>query len=337
MNATVRSISAKSVWERFHLGTAYPSIFQSWNMGEALKKSGEEVERLGFYRNNILTGIAQVIYVHAKRGSFLHIRGGPVFKKWNEFNNSLDLLIKYAKKKKLSFIRISPPVLLKDNLKIFGKPGFVNTPIPLLDAEVSWVLSLNKSDEELMMNMRKTTRYLVRKAQKNGVEIKQTIDKKAILNLLKLYKVMTAEKRIVPHHGIVEEFNEFVGDGKAVIIEGYFRRKLLGSALILFYGDEAIYHHSAHLREEKEAPVSYLMQWEAIREAKKQGMKYYNFWGIEPSLNKRHPWYGLSLFKMGFGGEIRQFIRAKDYPLSFRYNITWIIESVRRIRRYKIL
>ncbi len=336
MSVTFRYISDKSIWEQFHLATSFPSIFQSWNMGEALKKNDESIDRLGFYSDTTLIGIAQILNVRARRGTFVHIRGGPVFKNWSGFKNCFDLLIQYAKDRNASFIRVNPPVLLNENEGIFDKFGFINTPIPLLDAEVSWILSLNKSEDELLMGMRKTTRYLIRKAQKNGVIIKKTKTKKAIGSFLKIYSVMTKEKGIVPHTGIEEEFNEFVKDDKAIIIEGYYKKKLLGAALILFYGDEGIYHHSAHLRE-TDIPVSYLMQWEAILESKKRGMKTYNFWGVEPTGNKKHPWYGLSLFKMGFGGSLRQFIRAKDYPLTALYYLTWFIETARRIKRYKTL
>ncbi len=337
MNVIVRSISTKSVWEQFHLSTSFPSIFQSWNMGEALKRHGDEVDRLGFYSNNKLIGIGQIINVHAKRGSFLHIRGGPVFKNWDDFFSSFPVMTEYAKSNCSSFLRISPPILrtMEKYSQEFKRFGFIDSPIPLLDAESSWVLSINKSEEELLMSMRKTTRYLIKKAQKIGIVIKKTEDQKAISNLLKIYTRMTKEKGIVPHKGIYEEFIEFTKDDKAIIIEGYYQNKLFGSALILFYGKEGIYHHSAHLRGEKDIPVSYIMQWEAIKEAKRRGMQYYNFWGVEPSLNPKHPWYGLSLFKMGFGGELRQFIQAKDYPISPFYRITWIIETLRRIKRYK--
>lgn len=339
MSVIVRYISNKSVWKEFHLSTSFPSIFQSWSMGEALIKTGEEVDRIGFYSKEKLVGVAQIINVHAKRGSFIHIRGGPSFNNWLVFKECFSHIRNFAKERKVSFIRMSPPIL-KTQVNIvhmIKKQGFIDTPIPLLDAESSWVLPLDASENDLLMGMRKTTRYLIRKAQKNGVVIKKTNTQQAINELLRLYKIMTKEKGIVAHKGISEEFFEFTKDSEGLIIEGYYNSKLLGSALILFYGSEGIYHHSAHLREEKEAPVSYLMQWEAILETKRRGKKYYNFWGLEPTGNKKHPWYGLSLFKMGFGGELRSFMRAVDYPLSPSYKLTWLIETARRIKRYRTL
>jgi lipid II:glycine glycyltransferase (peptidoglycan interpeptide bridge formation enzyme) len=33
--------------------------------------------------------------------------------------------------------------------------------------------------------------------------------------------------------------------------------------------------------------------------------------------NANHPWKGLSLFKKGFGGHEKDYLRTKDYPLNF--------------------
>ena len=75
------------------------------------------------------------------------------------------------------------------------------------------------------------------------------------------------------------------------------------------------------------------MLWEAIREAKKRGCVTFNFWGIAPQGDRKHPWAGLTFFKTGFGGYERNYIHAHDLPLTQRYWVNYIIESVRRIKR----
>lgn len=337
MRFSIQTISDKLIWEHFNLSYQYASIFQSWNYGEAQRKIGEKIERLGFYIKNQIIGIAQVTHVHARRGAFLHIRGGPVFKNWIDYIGCFPLIRHYALEKKYSFIRNSPPILAMDkkNSSIFNQLGFRDVPIPLLDAEVSWILDLNKTEDQLLGGMRKTTRYLIKKAQKLGVKVIQSNKIKAAEDLLNIYKIMTKEKGIVPHKGIVEEFKEFIKDDQAVIFLAHYKNRLLGAALILFYGNEGIYHHSAHLRSEENVPISYLIQWEAIKEAKRRGKQIYNFWGIEPTGNPKHPWAGLTLFKKGFGGSQRHFIRAQDYPLSSKYRFTWIIETLRKVVKYK--
>ncbi|MCL5970784.1 MAG: aminoacyltransferase [Patescibacteria group bacterium] len=334
MKSKICLITDKNLWEKFSLSLPFSSIFQSWNMGEAELKQNTKIERLGFYLEDRLYGIAQIKYVVAKRGKFMHIRGGPLFRNWQHFQDFFPLIKERAIKQGASFIRISPPILKEDrkSFETVKNLGFRNVPIPLLDAEVSWVLDLGRGDDELLLNMRKTTRYLIKKAKKIGVVIKKSKDFKSAQDLLELYKIMVEEKHLVPHKGIIEEFVELVKDNQALIFLGYYQKKLLGAALILFYGDEAIYHHSAHIRND--IPVSYLLQWEAIQEAKKRGKKKYNFWGIDPSGSSTHPWAGLTLFKKGFGGSTQEFIQGQDYPLSYAYIKTFLIETIRRITRY---
>lgn len=339
MNIQFKIVDNKKEWEQFNLNSAFPSIFQSWAFTEAEKKRGQYIIRFGLYKNNRLTGIAGVFLIKAKRGTFLHIRGGPVLNDWKtDLSHFIAFLKEYYKKENPWFVRISPPILYDDKEAelAFQSISSYDAPIPLLDAETAWILDITKPEDVLLQGMRKTTRYLIKKAGKVNVTTEASTSKEAIDTLLKIYKVMVKEKGIIPHKGIEEEFNEFKKDDNAIIILGKHNKTVLGAALILFYGNEAIYHHSAHLKENG-IPVSYLMQWRAIHEAQKRGKKYYNFWGVEPTGNPQHPWYGLSLFKKGFGGGLRQFIRAKDIPFKTQYHITRTIEIVRRIKRYKIM
>lgn len=337
MKCLIRPISDKNLWEKTLLSFPYPSIFQTWNIGEVEKSLNNKIERIGFYDDKKLCGIAQLKYIYARRGSFVHIRGGPLFYNWRYWGYFFGQIKKRALEHKVDFIRISPAILKQDghDIQKIKKLGFKEVPIPLLDAETAWIVDLAKSEEELLLNMRKTTRYLIKKALKMGIIIKKTTEIKAAQDLLELYRRMVREKKLVPHHGILDEFREFAKDEQALIFLGYYQKKLLGASLILFYGDEGIYHHSAHIRNE--IPVSYLLQWEAIREAKSRGKKRYNFWGIEPSANSSHPWAGLTQFKKGFGGYMREFVRALDYPLSIFYYKTWLIETARRIFYYRQL
>ena len=119
--------------------------------------------------------------------------------------------------------------------------------------------------------------------------------------------------------------------GNLQIVSGYFQGELLSSALIVFYNNQAIYHHSAS--KQQKAPVNYLLQWEVIKIAKNKGKSIYNLWGVAPEDNKNHPWAGLSLFKKGFGGYQKNYVVTQDLPLSFSYYLTYIIERLRKLKR----
>jgi len=100
----------------------------------------------------------------------------------------------------------------------------------------------------------------------------------------------------------------------------------IASALIIFTKSTAFYHQGASIHTK--VPASYLLQWEAIKEAKKRGCAYYNFWGIYDKENRRTPksWQGLTLFKTGFGGEKIAYLPTQDLiinPFSYLKSFLW--------------
>ncbi|MBI5452776.1 peptidoglycan bridge formation glycyltransferase FemA/FemB family protein [Candidatus Gottesmanbacteria bacterium] len=342
----IREITDKYIWEKFISESSPQSLFQSWNWGETIKKfqisilrlrSGQELKmknlwRLGLYEKGKLIGIAQVQKVVARRGTFLHIRHGPIFKVWTKkyLNFLLDFLRQLSREQKVSFIRISPLIENSDkNKAFFQNLGFIDAPIHRMDGEYCWVLDIDRDESTILSGMRKTTRYLIRQAQKMNVEIVKSKNSKDLDEFITLYEHTAARHHFVKHKGIIEEFNRLMDDNQILLFKGYYQKKLLAGALIVFYNHQAIYHHSAS--EEGKIPVNYLLQWEAVKEAKKRGKTLYNFWGIAPEGNNRHPWRGLTLFKKGFGGRMIEYLHAKDLPLSTSYCATYLVEWFRKV------
>ncbi|MCL4339000.1 peptidoglycan bridge formation glycyltransferase FemA/FemB family protein [Patescibacteria group bacterium] len=334
----IKVLENKESWEDFLGKTSPQSLFQAWIWGEIrkkLKKHGlatQDFIRLGTYEKNNLIGIAQIEKVRAKRGTFLHIRHGPVMSSWNSGN--IKLLLDYLKSspigKGVRFIRISPLIEnSKENQKLLKSQGFIDAPIHRMDGEICWVLDIDKDEMTLLSGMRKTTRYLIKQGEKMGIRIEKSRNQSDMKFFMEIYKKTAHRQRFVPHQGIEEEFSEMLKEDKILLFKGLYDNKLLAVALIVFYNNQAIYHHSASL--DSKIPVNYLLQWEAIREARRRGMKQYNFWGIAPENNNRHPWKGLTLFKKGFGGRIQEYIHAKDIPLSPLYCATYAVELTRKI------
>ncbi|MCL5010535.1 MAG: peptidoglycan bridge formation glycyltransferase FemA/FemB family protein [Patescibacteria group bacterium] len=336
----VKEFKNKKEWESFLVRDEleiYP-LFQSWNWGEVQKKLGFRIFRVGFYEKEVLVGVCQIIDIKAKRGHYLHLRHGPVFINFkNSYLKDLLLFIKEAPwAKNIDFLRMSP-LVRKENIDAdyLHKMGFRSAPIHNQDAEICWVLNLDSSEHDLFKGFRKTHRYLIKKAQELGVEIVKTARAEDLELFFPLYKDLSARKGFVPHRGIREEFEVFVKDNEILLFLAKYQGKIIASALILLVADTAIYHHGASSLEFRNIPASYLLQWEAILEAKKRGKRLYNFWGIAPTSSRNHPWQGLTLFKTGFGGERREFLHAQDLPLSVNYWKTYLIESLsKKIKGY---
>ena len=334
----IREIREKSEWDNFLEQiepSAYP-FFQSWTWAEVQKKLGFDIERFGITERKKLIGIFCVIDVKAKRGHYIHVRHGPVFTSFKKeyFDFFLQYLKGFVRQKRASFIRLSP--LLKRDEAIEGylkKKNCISSPIHNMDAEICWVLDIVSPEEDLLKQMRKTHRYLVRKSQAMDIKIIRTKKVDDLQQFLHIYEQLSQRKHFVPHSGIEEEFVAFTKDDEEELYLAEYNGKIIAGAVIAFVQNEAIYRHGASLEEFRTIPASYLIQWEAIRDAKKRGKKLYNFWGIASTESKHHPWQGLTLFKTGFGGEKREFIHAYDLPISLQYWITYGIEYISKKKR----
>lgn len=333
MNYSFKEISDRSVWDQFIYQNAPYSLFQSWLWGEVLAHEHTTLMRFGVFKHDTeLVAVFQTVLIRAKRGHFVHVRHGPVCNTqdkqlWKEVT---DFLIDYTKKHRALFFRVSP-LIDSDYHTVLVELGYQSAAIHAMDAEYCWVLPLDSTEEEILKNMRKTTRYEIKRAEKMGVEVIKTTNPKDYVHFDALYKATAERQGFVPHTGIEEEFELFSQENQAMLFLGKYQGDVIAAAIILFTGTQGIYHHGAS--HSNKIPASYLIQWEAIKEAKKRGMRQYNFWGIAPDGIEHHPWNGITLFKKGFGGHELQYLHAHDFPVSPFYLLPKSVETIRRMRK----
>jgi len=275
----------------------------------------------------------------AKRGKYLTVSGGPIidWKNISLVKIAFSEMKKIGKTNKCVFIRIRPQ-LIEDEFskRIFKKNGCILSPMHLT-ADLTSELDIAKSEEELLAQMRKGTRYEIRKAEKLEILVKASKDEKDVKQFYN-YQLQTAKRqKFVPFSFpfLIKQFDTFFKENKAILYTAEYNKKILAQAFIIFYGQEAVYHYGVGTEEGRKFPGAYLLQWEAIKEAKKRGIKRYNFWGIAPLENKNHRFSGVSLFKRGFGGVDVQYLHAQDLIINKpKYIVNFIIESIRkRVRR----
>jgi len=271
---TIKEITIKSEWENFLSQCEEKTFLNSWNWGEFQKRIGEKIWRLGVYDNDNLMAVALVVKVKAKRGTFIFVPHGPNIKiqnpkskiqndnlKFKIFNSLLTSLKKLAIQENASFIRIAPIFERnEENEKIFRELGFRTAPTHM-HPEVTWELNIAPLEEELLAGMRKTTRYLIRQAQKNKeIEIEQSKDIKDVDIFYNLHRETVERHHFTPFslEYIKNEFESFALDNEISIFQGYYRGELVASAIIVFWQGNAYYHHGATSMKYPKIPVAYL-------------------------------------------------------------------------------
>ncbi len=338
-------------WDDFLKRQRFRPFLQGWTMGEVYRRIGQEPVRLIVKDGDAVRGICFAHVVPARRGRHLSVPYGPVLERttdsgqWTEILSSLmHELKKIAKEHHCSFIRISP--FWENSAENEKRLSLISTkPSPLhLLAEHLWLLPLtNTSEEELMKNMRSTTRNLIRRAAKEGVNVTASDDP---VRDLQLFLTLHDETR--KRHGFTPYTNaffraqveEFARTGNVILYLARHQGAVIASSIHMTFGGETSYHHGASVISK--IPASYLLQWTAIQDALKRGDHVYNFWGIAPGemenekwkmKNNKHPFGGVTLFKMGFGGNILELTRCVDIPLSPKYYVTRGFETLRKWRR----
>ena len=341
----VKEITDKKIWEDFFSICEEKTFLQSWNWGELQKIIGNKILRFGVFSDGKIKGLALVIKIIAKRGTFLFIPHGPVMD--NELTAEIKkeilelLMIRIkglAQKEKVDFIRITP--ILSDtneNNTIFTVLGFRDAPMHSSAYEATWKLNILPTESVLFKNMRKTTRYLIKKISENkNIKIIKSNDERDIEIYQKLNKEVSKRQKFVPFSDkfIKNEFDIFLKDNQSVLIFGKYNGEVVAGALIIFWSGMAFYHQAASLGKFAKFSVPYLLQWEAIKEAKKRGCFTYDFWGFtDPIKYPKHPWAGPTLFKMGFGGQKYEYVKTQDFVVSPKYWLNYIIEKARKIKR----
>lgn len=332
------SIEDKKQWENFVL-SSHPNVFlQSWNWGEFHRLMENKIFRLGVFEGRKLVGVALVIKEEAKRGRYFTIPGGPILINWDDFKLSKAVFNKLkhlGAEEEIDFIRVRPPIPdTPRHRRLFRKLGFRDAPMHL-HAETTLQLDLSQSEEEILAGMRKTTRYLIRRAEREGVktEVSKNVGDVDILYRLQMeawqrHKFVPFSKEFFEKH-----FKAFVGDDQIVLIKANYQNETLAIGMFIFYGDTATYHYSGSSSKHFKIPSSYAMLWRAIREAKKRHCRVFDLWGIAPSDDPRHRFAGVTLFKKGFGGQRVDHLHAQDLPLKKSYWLTYVFETIRRWRR----
>jgi len=337
MTYTVETIKQSEDWDAFVKKQQYTPFVQSPSYGSFYASLGEKQILLGVYVGQTLVGGCQVVSVHAKRGNFLYLPYGPIAEP-ADFPVVLRELTDYLRNnfKQYHFIRVSPFIDdTPEHKRLFSDLGYKDAPTHVL-AETTWLLAL-QSEDQMLADMKKNHRNLIRRCQRELVRVDVRTDNDALAAFNELHDITARRHRFrrFSRQYIEKEFHAFAAIDQASVYLGYLPDGRLDSAaIIMTYGNMAAYRHGASLGLDKKLPTSYLVQWDALCRARKNGVSWYNFWGIAPEGSaKTHPFFGITHFKKGFGGMQKNLLHCQDLPLSHFYALNWSVETFRNAIR----
>ena len=186
-----------------------------------------------------------------------------------------------------------------------------------------FVLDLkNRTEDQLLADMKRNTRNHVRKAEKMGVTVREL--KREELNVFKQITESTSNRRHFqdrPLSYYQDMYDLFHKRGEVKFLLAEANGIPLSAAMFMLYGDEVIYLYSGSDEQYmKDYNAQYLIQWYMIKFAAKHKFKTYNFYGIQGLPEKSSKDYGIYDFKKGFTsddtGRVVELIGSYEFPVN---------------------
>ncbi|MGB0165512.1 MAG: lipid II:glycine glycyltransferase FemX [Luteibaculum sp.] len=183
----------------------------------------------------------------------------------------------------------------------------------------TFFIDLEKSEEQLLAEMRYNTRYNIRKAQKNGIQVLEGTQ----ADIHRWY-LLYDETALRQQMNIADQdfFNSLLEkqapEKNAVRVKLLLAKKEqedLAAMFLVMSKDRAHYLYGASKSGKQNKMASYALQWHSIKTAKNLGLKEYDMFGSAPNLNKQHPLHGVHVYKKGFGGNLFHRMGCWDYPI----------------------
>lgn len=336
----LKTIKSKSTWNWFVYKNNFDfySFLSSWEWWDFQELAWKKVLRLWIFDDSNLIWLFPLIKNEAKRGTYLFAAHTPLIK--NEYNFFevlnwvINQLIDISKSEWSDFIRLNSPVQnIKDNKTEFSNLWFINAPMHE-HAEDTHLLDLTKSQEELLSNLKKGDRYYINRAIKEGVIIKKNNSKHQIDILKKMHQ---EHSKKVWYHSFSNEFIDNLYKvfwDNITTISASYDWKIESILMTIKFWKTCVYYIAASDIINHKFSPNYLCQWEAIIDAKQKWCTTYNFWWVSPDNNPKHPIAWVTKFKRKFNWYDYSLLHAQDLPITKKYWFNYIIETIRRIKRW---
>ena len=180
-------------------------------------------------------------------------------------------------------------------------------------SQLSQVLDLSRSEDELFQAISPTTKPLLKRALDHGIEVRRVDWVEYLDAYYDCHCETYARTGVDPHpkayfSGIAHEIAPL---GYAVLLAAFTHT---GEPIAFHnaarFGKGALYHTGCSHPRALELGANHLLLWQSILSAKQDGLNWFDVGTILPGTTDPKL-KGLSLFKTRFGGEAHQFFRCE--------------------------
>jgi len=320
----VRRDTPDPEWDTF-LETVPDAHYQQSSMWAQVKaEAGWKAERLIVYRNGEVVGGCQLLIRRLPvGGAIAYGPRGPVTADRDEraLDTMLGALKHLARQERVLLLKVQPPSDRQDMRTALECQGFVEGGLAIAPTATVRI-DLRRSPEELLGAMRTNAQRNIRKAGRLGVVVRE--GSAADLPTFEKLAGDTGRRQGIPIFSLSyyeRIWQSFAPQDKARLFIAEHEGEALASVFIIGFAGTAIYKYGGWSALKKNVPPNELLQWTAMNWARERGYRYYDFGDIWPEMAQAalsgdlSEIYGVTRFKLNFGGEVVLFPGAYDYGL----------------------
>ena len=254
--------------------------------------------------------------VLGKSSTRLYATYGPVAKDVKSLNEALNSLKNLAISQKASYIRVDPyPYFEESELKKLG----LRKNLRDLQPNMTWILDLHPSEDELLMGMTSLNRRIWRRRQEFGLSFEEDSSPKGRNEFAKFIEIISKRTNTIPRSPqYMATLLETFGHDKSGIVFCLHDGKRLAGALYVddLENKTRYYLYAGSVEEAKKYSCGSALLCYLIFGAKAKGMEHFDFFGVIPEGIKNHPYTGYSAFKRTFGGHDVNFSGTWELPIN---------------------
>lgn len=270
---------------------------------------------------------------------FAHITFGPVCCDKELMVISINEIINYYKKRSFFFM----------DIQMYYKTGFDTEYIEyelnkrhrikyIFDNEntkSSYEIDLSQSQEEIYGNLRDGHKKSLKKAYKSGMTVDVVKDANEIDSFFSIYSKMCKARNIdlgeLSAQNIHEIYSFLIKNNKGQILVSKDKDNvILGGVILVYQGITVRGLKGASDDDKRDMPLTHIILYEAIRLAKSNGFKYFDFWGYNHFADEKNHVFNINYFKEGYGGYYTFFAKKMNISIiPFGY---YIYKSLRIIK-----
>ena len=159
------------------------------------------------------------------------------------------------------------------------------------------ILDLSQKEDQIFSHFRDSTKRNIKKAMKEGVEVKIDHSLESIEEFYKLNSITRKQHGLPPQPYLFfkKVYDHIICKKLGFVVLASFQDKPIAGAVYFHFGEKAVYKYGASVMSYQHLRANNLVMWEAIRWYSQNGYKSLCFGRTEPEND------GLIQFKTGWG------------------------------------